>query len=148
MLNKVILIGNVGQEPEIKSMSNGNKMGSFSLATSEYWKDKATGERKSKTEWHRIVVYNENLVRVLEQFIHKGSKIYVEGSMKSRKYNDASGAEKTIFEIVIQSFSDTIKLLDNKNDSSGDGAFTPSNNKELDNASSDSDVAIDDDIPF
>lgn len=115
MLNKVILIGNLGQDPDIRSLPSGNRVANFSVATTEFWKDK-TGQRQSSTEWHKVVSYNENIVKLAER-LHKGSKVYVEGAIKSRKYVSSDGVERTIVEIII----DTIKLLDPKQgDKEGD----------------------------
>jgi single-strand DNA-binding protein len=113
MINKVILVGNVGLDPEIRSLSNGTRVANFSLATTEYWKGK-DGNRNSNTEWHRIVVYNENLVKIIEKAVHKGSKLYIEGSIRSRKYTDSSGAERTVVEVILSGYNDTVKLLDSK----------------------------------
>ena len=114
MLNKVILIGNVGQDPEVKVMQSGSKVVNFSLATSESWKDK-NGEKKENTEWHRVVVYGDKLPEIIGQYVKKGTKLYIEGAIKSRKYTDTSGQEKTITEIVIQNYSGTIKILSSRN---------------------------------
>lgn len=112
MLNKVILIGNVGSDPDIRTMPNGGRVANFSLATSEYWTDK-NSQRQSRTEWHKIVIYNENLVRLVEKTVHKGSKLYIEGMIKSRKYtSQQDGIERNIVEIVLQGYDHTIKLLD------------------------------------
>lgn len=113
MLNKIILIGNVGQDPEIKALPNGHRVANFSLATTEYWKDK-NGEKQSATEWHRIVVYNENLVKLIENAVYKGSKLYLEGSVRSRKYTDINNVEKISYEIILQNGS-VFKLLESKN---------------------------------
>lgn len=119
MLNKVSLIGNVGSDPDIRTMPNGGRVCNFSLATSEYWTDK-NGQRQSTTEWHRIVIYNENLVKLAEKAIHKGSKLYIEGKLKSRTYINQSGVEKNITEIVLQGFNHTIVLLDPRPRNNGD----------------------------
>lgn len=113
MLNKIILIGNVGQDPEIKTLPNGHRVANFSLATTEYWKDK-NGDKQSATEWHRVVVYNENLVKLIENAVHKGSKLYLEGSVRSRKYTDVNNVEKISYEIILQNGS-VFKLLESKN---------------------------------
>lgn len=121
-VNKVILIGHVGKDPEIRSFQNGNKVANFSLATSESWKDKSSGERKEKTEWHRIAVFNENIVGVVERFVKKGSKLYVEGALETRKWTDQSGQEKFSTEVVIKQFRGEITLLDGKSDGGGQQA--------------------------
>ena len=110
-LNKVCLIGNVGQDPEIRSTQTGGKIANFSLATTENWKDKNTGEKKSKTEWHRIVVFQEGLVGVIESYIKKGSKIYIEGALQTRKWTDNNGADKYTTEIVLQGYSCRMEML-------------------------------------
>jgi len=114
-VNKVILIGNLGKDPKVSTMNSGDRVVSFTLATSENWKDKNTGERREKTEWHNIVVYNENIGRIVEQYCKKGTKVYVEGQIQNRKYNDQSGAERYITEIVLQRFRGELTLLDSRN---------------------------------
>jgi single-strand DNA-binding protein len=114
-VNKVILVGNLGKDPKVAQLNSGDKVVSFTLATSENWKDKNTGERKERTEWHNIVVYNENIGRVVEQYCKKGSKVYVEGQIQTRKYTDQSGVEKYITEIVLQRFRGELTLLDSRN---------------------------------
>ncbi|MDR3224580.1 MAG: single-stranded DNA-binding protein [Holosporales bacterium] len=111
-LNKVILIGNLGKDPEIRFLPDGSKVASFSLATGETWKDKMSGERKEKTEWHRISVFNEKLVDVLEKYVRKGSKIYLEGQMQTRKWNDQGGVERHTTEVVIGKFRGELVMLD------------------------------------
>lgn len=113
MLNKVTLIGNVGQDPEIKTLPSGSHVANFSLATTEYWKDK-NGQKQSSTEWHRIVVYNENLVKLIEKAVHKGSKLYLEGTIRSRKYTDSNNIERVSYEILLQNGS-VFKLLGSLN---------------------------------
>lgn len=120
-VNKVILVGSLGRDPEIKSTQNGVKIANFSLATSESWKDKATGERKEKTEWHKIVVFNENLVNVVENYLKKGALVYVEGQLQTRKWQDKDGADRYSTEIVLQAFNGTITMLGGKKDGEGDG---------------------------
>lgn len=116
-MNKAIIIGNVGQDPDIRFSQSGAKIASFSVATTESWKDKASGERKSITEWHRVVVFNENLADIVEKYIKKGSKVFIEGSLKTRKYTGNDGVEKNITEIVISQFKGGIELLGNRGDS-------------------------------
>jgi single-strand DNA-binding protein len=113
-VNKVILVGNLGKDPEIRSMNNGDRIANLTLATSETWRDKASGERKERTEWHRVVIFNDNLVKVAENFLRKGSKIYLEGSIQTRKWTDQSGNEKFSTEIVLQKFKGEITMLDGK----------------------------------
>lgn len=115
-VNKVILIGNLGKDPKVSTMNSGDRVVSFTLATAESWKDKNTGEKREKTEWHNIVIYNDGIGKVAEQYCKKGSKIYIEGQLQTRKYNDQSGTEKYITEIVLQRFRGELTLLgDNKN---------------------------------
>jgi single-strand DNA-binding protein len=113
-VNKVILIGNLGKDPEVRSFQNGGKVCNLSLATSETWKDKMSGERKERTEWHRVVIFNENLITVAERFLKKGSKVYVEGQIETRKWADQSGVEKFSTEIVLRQFRGELTLLDSR----------------------------------
>ena len=113
-VNKVILIGNLGKDPEIRRTQDGRPIANFSIATSESWRDKTTGERKEKTEWHRVVVFNENLCKVIEQYVKKGSKVYIEGALQTRKWQDQSGAERYSTEVVLQGFNGTLTMLDGK----------------------------------
>jgi len=112
-VNKVILIGNLGKDPEVRNAQNGSKIVTFNLATSESWNDKASGERKEKTEWHRIVVFNERIADVAERFLKKGRKVYIEGSLQTRKWTDQSGQEKYTTEVVIDRFRGDLTLIDN-----------------------------------
>ena len=114
-VNKVILIGNVGKDPEIRTMNNGNEVALFSLATSDYWKDKNTGEKKDKTEWHRIVVYSQGLVSIVKNYVKKGSKLYLSGSIQTRKWVDSQGVDRHSTEIVLQGFTAELQILDSKN---------------------------------
>jgi len=125
-VNKVILIGNLGKDPKVANLNSGDRVVSFTLATSESWKDKNTGERKERTEWHNVVIFNENIGKIAEQYCKKGSKVYVEGQIQSRKYTDQSGVEKYITEIVLTRFRGELTLLDSRSsgesrDSFGDG---------------------------
>jgi len=113
-LNRVMLIGHLGKDPEINATKDGREIANFSMATSESWKDKATGERKEKSEWHKVVVFNEGLVKVVKSCLKKGSKVYVEGSIQTRKWQDKEGVEKYSTEIVLQNFNGSIVLLDSK----------------------------------
>ena len=113
-VNKVILVGNLGRDPEARSMPSGGKVVSFSIATSESWNDRTSGERKEKTQWHRIAIFNEKLGEVAEKYLKKGSKVYVEGSLESRKYTDQSGQEKEITEVVLQRFRGELTMLDGR----------------------------------
>ncbi|MCF6303498.1 MAG: single-stranded DNA-binding protein [Devosiaceae bacterium] len=121
-VNKVILVGNLGSDPEIRHTQDGRPIATFSVATSENWRDKNTGERREKTEWHRVVVFSEGLVKVIEQYVKKGSKVYIEGSLQTRKWTDQSGVEKYTTEVVIQGFNGTLTMLDSRNAGGGAGA--------------------------
>ncbi|WHQ47075.1 MAG: single-stranded DNA-binding protein [Candidatus Midichloria sp.] len=111
-LNKVTLIGNVGRDPEIRTTQDGREIASFSLATSDAWRDKGSGEKKEKVEWHKVVIFQPYLVSVVRSYVHKGSKIYIEGSLQTRKWTDTNGVEKYATEVVLQSYSGTLLLLD------------------------------------
>ena len=113
-VNRVILIGNLGKDPEIRRTQDGRPIASFSLATSEQWRDKSTGERKERTEWHNIVVFNEGLCRVAEAYLHKGSKVYIEGSLQTRKWSDKDGNDRYTTEVVLQGFNSALTMLDGK----------------------------------
>ena len=119
-LNKVLLIGRLGNDPEIKQMQNGKSVARLSVATSESWKDKNTGEKKEKTEWHRVVIFNEGLVSVVQKYLKKGAQLYIEGQLNTNKYTDSSGQEKYSTQIVLQGYSSSLTMLDGKNSSSGD----------------------------
>ena len=116
-VNKVVLIGNLGRDPEVRRLSSGDPVVNLSVATSESWRDKASGERKERTEWHRVVIFNENLAKVAEQYLHKGSKVYLEGQLQTRKYTDKDGAEKYTTEVVLQRFRGELVMLDSRGDS-------------------------------
>ena len=119
-VNKVILIGNLGADPEIRRTQDGRPIANLRIATSESWRDKATGERKEKTEWHRVVIFSEGLCKIVEQYLKKGSKVYLEGQLQTRKYNDKDGVEKYSTEVVLQNFNSTLTMLDTR--SGGGGA--------------------------
>ena len=140
-INKVILIGNVGRDPEVRAMQDGSKVVSFSIATSEFWKDKASGERRERTEWHRIVVFNPNLSDICEKYLKKGSKVYIEGQLQTRKWQDQAGVERYTTEVIIPRFRGELTMLDSRN-SDGD-AFQAN---AYDN--NDTPGIMDDDIPF
>ena len=153
-LNKVLLIGRLGADPEIKQMVNGKNVARLSLATSNTWKDKNTGEKKEKTEWHRVVVFNEGLVDVVENYVKKGSKLYIEGSLQTRKWTDDSGTEKYTTEVIIQGYGGRIDMIGSKG---SNGNFseeskdsnqkkTPEVNEE--EKKTDSSDELDDEIPF
>ncbi len=114
-VNKVILIGNLGRDPEIRHTQAGKKIANISVATSESWKDRQTGERREKTEWHRVVIFNEGLADIVEKYLRKGSKVYLEGQLQTRKWQDQSGADKYTTEVVLQGFNSTLTMLDTRN---------------------------------
>jgi single-strand DNA-binding protein len=120
-VNKVILIGNLGKDPEVRSMQNGGKVVNLSIATSESWRDKNSGERQEKTEWHRVVIFNEKLGEVAEKYLKKGAKVYVEGALQTRKWTDNSGAEKYSTEVVLQRFRGELTMLDGGKSGGGGG---------------------------
>jgi single-strand DNA-binding protein len=120
-VNKVILVGNLGRDPEAKSLPSGGKLVNLNIATSETWRDKMSGERKEKTEWHRVVIFDENLARIAEQYLRKGSKVYLEGQLQTRKWQDQSGADKYSTEIVLQRFNSTMVLLDSRGEGGAGG---------------------------
>jgi len=120
-VNKVILVGNLGKDPETRRMTSGDPIVTFSLATSENWRDKVSGERKEKTEWHRVVIFNKNLAEVAEKYLRKGSKVYVEGSLQTRKWTDKDGAEKYTTEVVLQNFRGELTMLDTRGEGGGGG---------------------------
>ena len=121
-VNKVILVGNLGKDPEIRRTQDGRPIANLSVATSESWRDKATGERKEKTEWHRVVIFNEGLCKVAEQYLKKGAKVYIEGQLQTRKWTDQSGAEKYSTEVVLQGFNSNLTMLDGRGGGGG-GSF-------------------------
>ncbi len=121
-VNKVILIGNLGRDPEIRSTQDGTRVGNLSLATSETWRDRTSGERRERTEWHRVVVFNDRLVDVCEKYLKKGSKIYIEGQLQTRKWTDQSGQERYTAEIVLQKYRGEITMLDARGAGAGGGA--------------------------
>ena len=132
-VNKVILIGNLGRDPEVRSMSSGDPVVNLSLATSERWKDKSSGEQREKTEWHRVVIFDERLCDVAQKYLRKGSKIYIEGQLQTRKWTDQQGVEKYSTEVVLKRFNGVLTMLDSRSDQSEQPAPQ---------------VSLDDDIPF
>ncbi len=146
-LNKVLLIGRLGADPEIKQMVNGKSVARLSLATSQSWKDKNSGEKKEKTEWHRIVVFNEGLVNVVQQYLKKGAQIYVEGQLTTRKWKDEqSGQDKYSTEIVIQGYNSSLTMLGGNNQANS--IPSQDNGKSVEDTSQDISKDLDDDIPF
>lgn len=138
MMNKVMLIGNVGQTPEVRAMGNGDRVANLSVATSEKWTDKASGEKKERTEWHRVTVWNPHLVDVVEKYCQKGTRVYVEGAIRSRKWTDKEGVERVAFEIVIERFKGEIRMLSGGQDAAPAAAARTQRGPALD----------DDEIPF
>jgi single-strand DNA-binding protein len=146
-LNKVQLIGNLGQDPEIRSTKDGREIASFSIATTESWKDKNSGERRDKTEWHRVVVFSQGLVGIIKNYVKKGSKLYIEGQLQTRKWIDKDGVDKYTTEIVLQNFNSNLQMLGSKGENKEQ---TPKQSKEgFDKAIQNFDNPLpDDDIPF
>ena len=122
-VNKVILVGNLGKDPEVRRMQDGRPVVNMSVATSESWRDKATGERKEKTEWHRVVIFNEGLAKIAEQYLKKGSKVYLEGALQTRKWTDQQGIEKYSTEVVLQGFNSALTMLDRAGGGGGGSEF-------------------------
>ena len=120
-VNKVILIGNLGADPEVRHMQDGRPVVNLRLATTESWRDKATGERRERTEWHRVVIFNEGLARIAEQYLRKGSKVYVEGQLQTRKWQDQSGQDRYTTEVVLQGFNSALTMLDSRGGGAGAG---------------------------
>jgi single-strand DNA-binding protein len=156
-VNKVILVGNLGKDPEIRRTQDGRPIANLSVATSESWRDKATGERKEKTEWHRVVIFNEGLCKIAEQYLKKGAKVYLEGQLQTRKWTDQSGVDKYSTEVVLQGFNSNLTMLDGRSgggssssdDSSGDfGAGGSSGPPRRAVAAGGRNGDMDDDIPF
>src|ERR1700753_2270462 len=121
-VNKVILVGNLGRDPEIRTLNSGDRVANLRIATSEQWRDKTSGERKEKTEWHQVVIFNDNLVKVAENYLHKGSTVYIEGSLQTRKWTDQQGVEKYSTEIVLQKFRGELTMLGGRGGDAGAGA--------------------------
>ena len=157
-VNKVILVGNLGKDPEIRRTQDGRPIANLSIATSETWRDKGTGERKEKTEWHRVVIFSEGLAKVAEQYLKKGAKVYIEGQLQTRKWTDQSGADKYSTEVVLQGFNSNLTMLDSRGggggsfaaeDQGGDfGAGGPSSAPRRAVAAGARNGDMDDDIPF
>ena len=156
-VNKVILVGNLGKDPEIRRTQDGRPVANLSVATSDTWRDKATGERREKTEWHRVVIFNEGLCRVAEQYLKKGSKVYLEGQLQTRKWQDQSGQDKYTTEVVLQNFNSQLTMLDRAGDRAGGefgaeeddfGSSGPSRDKQPALAGAGKRGDMDDEIPF
>jgi len=149
-LNKVLLIGRLGADPEIKQMVNGKSVARLSVATSQSWKDKSTGERKEKTEWHRVVIFNEGLVGVVQQYLKKGANVYIEGALTTRKWKDeSSGQDKYSTEIVLQGYNSSLTMLDGKSKSDSSNLVTENKSSlPSDSTQSVNNNDLDDEIPF
>src|SRR6186997_2674248 len=148
-VNKVILVGNLGKDPEVRRMTSGDPVVNLSIATSESWRDKASGERKEKTEWHRVVIFNKNLADVAEKYLRKGSKVYLEGSLQTRKWTDKDGHEKYSTEVVLQNFGGTLMMLDSRGrESSNDNAGYNQSAPATTTAKQPAGELLDDEIPF
>lgn len=155
-VNKVILIGNLGADPEVRSMQDGRPVCNLRVATTDTWRDKATGERRERTEWHRVVIFNEGLCRIAEQYLRKGSKVYIEGQLQTRKWEDQSGQERYTTEVVLQGFNSALTMLDSRPSGMGEGEqANPTRNGDFGRSgpmergkASTFDKELDDEIPF
>ncbi len=160
-VNKVILVGNLGADPEIRSLNSGDRVANLRVATSETWRDRSSGERKEKTEWHRVVIFNDNLVKVAENYLRKGSKVYIEGALQTRKWTDQSGQEKFSTEVVLQKFRGELTMLDGRGGEEGGrdsdyggggyssgGGFSSGPRNQGSGPREDFSADLDDEIPF
>ncbi len=153
-LNKVMLIGNLGRDPEIRSFQNGGRVCNLRIATSERWRDKNTGENREKTEWHSVAIFSEGLIKVCEQYLKKGSKIFVEGQLQTRKWQDQSGNDRYSTEVVLQGWGGTLTMLDGRGDTGGQGGggysgdFGSGSGGDIDGGQSSGSGDLDDEIPF
>ena len=162
-VNKVILIGNLGRDPEVRSFNNGGKVCNLRIATSENWKDRNTGERRERTEWHTVAIFSEGLVNVAERYLKKGSKVYIEGQLETRKWQDQNGQDKYATEVVLRGFGSTLTMLDGRDGGSGggggdygrkisggdeDGGYGSGGGGGYGGSSGGNDYDLDDDIPF
>jgi single-strand DNA-binding protein len=155
-VNKVILIGNLGADPEIRSLTSGDRVANLRIATSETWRDRTSGERKEKTEWHRVVVFNENIVKVCENYLRKGAKVYIEGAIQTRKWTDQAGVEKYSTEVVINKFKGELTMLDGRGEGAereegggyAGGFSSGPRNGGASRPSEDFSASLDDEIPF
>lgn len=152
-INKVILVGNLGRDPESRTMQDGNPVVNLSIATSESWRDRNSGERRERTEWHRVVIFNDKLAEIAQKYLRKGSKVYLEGQLQTRKWTDQSGMEKYTTEVVLQRYRGELTMLDSRNETGGESDF--SNSSEIDNSTSPANdvgnstsAELDDEIPF
>ena len=148
-INKVIIIGNLGSDPEVRNFPNGGKVCNLSIATSENWKDRNTGERREKTEWHRIAIFSEPLVRVAEQYLRKGSKVYLEGQLETRKWQDQSGADRYSTEVVLRPYRSELTMLDSRGEGGAEsGGYSDYGNASPAPAAPSASHDLDDEIPF
>ena len=151
-VNKVILVGNLGRDPEIRTLNSGDRVANFSVATSETWRDRNSGERRERTEWHRVVIFNDNLVKVVENYLRKGSKVYIEGALQTRKFQDQSGAERQTTEVVLQKFRGELTMLDGRGEGGGQGEGDfggyASGPRQASGAKETFTADLDDEIPF
>tara|TARA_B100001964_G_scaffold195702_1_gene219897 strand:+ start:23 stop:502 length:480 start_codon:yes stop_codon:yes gene_type:complete len=155
-VNKVILLGNLGKDPEIRSLQSGNKMATFSLATSKRWKDKSTQEQKDKTSWHNVVIFGDGLVSIVERFVKKGSKVYIEGELNTRKWQDSDGNDRYTTEVVLQGYNCNLTLLDSRKDFDQNTTSVEDKSENIENTSENQKLSpntnesdeLDDDIPF
>ena len=152
-INKVILVGNLGKDPEIRAMQDGREICNLTLATSDTWKDKATGERREKTEWHRVVIFNDNLVTVAKNYLKKGAKVYIEGSLQTRKWQDKeTGQDKYSTEVVLQGYNGNLTMLDKKERDGSEGGYGASYGSSSESAQPQrarvAEASLDDEIPF
>lgn len=151
-VNKVILVGNLGRDPEIRSMPSGGSIANLSIATSESWRDRNTGERKEKTEWHRVVIFSEGLVKIAEQYLRKGSTVYIEGQLETRKWQDQNGNDKYSTEVVLRNFNSTLTMLGGRDSQGGGGGRMDDGGygapRQMDGPKQDFSQDMDDEIPF
>jgi len=153
-VNKVILVGNLGADPEIRTLNSGDRVANLRVATSETWRDRSSGERKERTEWHRVVIFNDNLVKVAENYLRKGSKVYIEGALQTRKWSDQSGQEKYSTEVVLQKFRGELTMLDGRGDAEREeggghaGGFSSGPRAGGSGPREDFSAELDDEIPF
>ncbi len=150
-VNKVIIVGNLGADPEVRQFQNGGSVCNLSVATSENWKDRNTGERREKTEWHRVAIFSEGLVRVAQSYLKKGSKVYLEGQLETRKWQDQSGADRYTTEIVLRNFNSTLVMLDGRGEGGGGRLEGPSSGYDQgppQGSGGGKSYELDDDIPF
>jgi len=149
-VNKVILVGNLGRDPEIRSLNSGDRVANLRVATSEQWRDKASGERRERTEWHNVAIFNDNLVKVAENYLRKGSKVYIEGQLQTRKWQDQQGQDRYTTEVVLQRFRGELQMLDTKGSGGGDygGGYDDEGGSSSSGGGKKEDFELDDEIPF